>query len=252
MCVKSEVHLANKYLPLGKEVQMNIRWEHKLSTLTVVRTIKSYIVHPKKTFAVDQRTWGDYFSYRKCIKNGLAKYYNGYPKHSIPPEFYDLFQLYTLVRNRKPEIVMELGGGCSTIALSYALKRNYEEGHGAGKLYSIEESKYWQGVLRDYMPSELTAFCEFLVRPVSLRLDGKGEYVKCLEDLPQVSVNLLYIDGGGVAEGVEIEKQAPSDYFIVVDGRALVCRYLNENLSKKYRYEINSIHSQSKFELVNR
>ena len=102
---------------------MNIRWEHKPSTLTVVRTIKSYIANPKKSFRLDQKVWGDYFNYKKFIKNGLAKHYDGYPKHAMPPEFYDLYQLYSLVRDRKPKIVMELGGGCSTIALSYALKK---------------------------------------------------------------------------------------------------------------------------------
>ena len=232
-------------------VQMNIRWEHKPSSLTVIRTIKSYIAHPKKSFRLDQKMWGDYFSYKKCIKNGLANYYDELPKHANPPEFYDLYQLYSLVRNRKPEIVMELGGGNSTIALSYALKRNCEEGQGTGKLYSIDESEHWQGALKDYMPDELTSFCEFLVRPVSLRLDSKGEHVKCFEDLPQLPVNLLYIDGGGIAEGVEFETLAPSDFLIVIDGRGPICKYLKENLSKKYRFEENIIHSQRIFELVN-
>ena len=230
---------------------MNIRWEHKPSTLTVVRTIKSYIANPKKSFRLDQKVWGDYFNYKKCIKNGLAKYYDGYPKHAMPPEFYDLYQLYSLVRDRKPEIVMELGGGCSTIALSYALKKNCEEGQGSGKLYSIDESQYWQNILREYLPDELTSFCEFLSRPVSLKSDGKGQQITCFEDLPQFPVNLLYIDGGGVAEGVEVEKSAPDDFLIVVDGRERICRYLKENLSREYRYEKNIIHSQSKFELVN-
>jgi len=62
---------------------MNIRWEYKPSTLIVLMTIKGYLFMPKKSFRLDRKVWGDYFSYRKCIKNGLAKYYDGYPKHSI-------------------------------------------------------------------------------------------------------------------------------------------------------------------------
>ena len=101
------------------------------------------------------------------------------------------------------------------------------------------------------MPDELTSFCEFLSRPVSLKSDGKGQQITSFEDLPQLPVNLLYIDGGGVAEGVEVEKSAPDDFLIVVDGRERICRYLKENFSREYRYEKNIIHSQSKFELVN-
>tara|TARA_Y100000746_G_C15290309_1_gene361341 strand:+ start:382 stop:702 length:321 start_codon:yes stop_codon:yes gene_type:complete len=104
--------------------------------------------------------------------------------------------------------------------------------------------------LRGHLPDELTSFCEFLSRPVSLKSDGKGQQITSFEDLPQLPVNLLYIDGGGVAEGVEIEKSAPDDFLIVVDGREQICRYLKENFSREYRYEKNIIHSQSKFELV--
>ena len=61
----------------------------------------------------------------------------------IEPEYDDLRNLYKLIRKRKPKCVLEFGSGFSTIAISLALKDNWEKDKVMGNLYTVDGNEKW-------------------------------------------------------------------------------------------------------------
>jgi len=220
---------------------MNVPWDHMLTTLSTIRTIISYIKNPIKTFKDDRREWLRFYYYRKCKKIGIIKYFINYPRYSIKPDFSDIYKLYNFVISRKPKLILEFGGGCSTIILTLALKKNYEENKIKGKLFSVDESKYWQKNLINFMPTKLKKFCNFSIKPTMIK-KIKGKKVSFHKNIPKLKYDMFYIDGG-LADGtyiggdaIEIEKNAASNLLIVVDGRWPTCLYLKRKLIRKYKF----------------
>lgn len=216
---------------------MRVAWNHQLGTLAVVRSVAHYLRHPLLAYRQDRVEWRRFWAYRKAIAAGLARYYEGYPRTSIAPDFLDLWRLYDLVLKIKPKIIMELGGGCSTIAFSHALTRT------GGTLHAVDESAYWQSVLLDFMPDELKSTCRFHVSDI-----GEQNGISFFTDLPDIRPDLLYIDGGLVkgspagGDALDLEHEG---MHIVIDGRKGTVDYLAANL--KHRYEISRAAGQTIF-----
>ena len=233
---------------------MQIPWDHGLTTLSTVRTIISYIKNPIKTFKDDRKEWLRFYYYRKCKRIGIVKYFINYPKYSIKPDFSDIYKLYNFVISKKPKLILELGGGCSTISLTLALKKNYEENKIKGKLFSIDESKYWQKILINFMPAKLKKFCNFSVKSIMIK-KIKGEKVSFYKNILKLKYDMFYIDGGLVddcdigGDAIEIEKNASSNFLIIVDGRWKTCLYLKKKLIKKYKFTVD-VNFQSVFKPI--
>jgi hypothetical protein len=128
---------------------------------------------------------------------GILAHFDGYPAEAIPPQYANLLAIYRLVLQRKPAVILELGGGCSTFAFAHAVKDLRSRGWHA-EFHSVDESDYWQSVVRERMPKELLPLVHFW-RATPRLVNVHGEEASAFDSLPVTTANLVYVDGGLVA-----------------------------------------------------
>ena len=177
---------------------------------------------PKRIAKQLNRWW----VHRQIERLGLIECFRGYPAEAIPPKYHQLYGLYRLARRRKPEVIVELGGGYSTFALAKACRDLHMAGHHA-RLYSVDQSAHWQEIVQMHMPSHLMAYVTFH------RADVTGQ-VPGFASLPVDKANFVFVDGGGLTDSIRLEERAPKDYAILVDGRKGTVEYLKRNLRGNY------------------
>jgi len=212
-----------------------------------MRTLKFYLHRPGRAWRQERREWERYFYGRKLDKLGLTSHYAGLPHGAYMPDWADLWNIYTLVRKRKPSLIWEFGSGCSTSIIASAMKENNEEGH-PGEFVCFEESPYWLAATEAYMPEHVRDFCRIETRDAKIvEIDGQPTITHT--DLPEQHPNFIYIDGplvrgGGpiVSLGVQLEKGAPNDYFILIDGLGPTYRWTKKKLEYNYRFDENQVH----------
>lgn len=190
-----------------------------------------------------RRWWG----YRQLQRLGLIDCFRDYPPDAITPKYNQLYALYKLVRKRKPAVLLELGGGYSTFAFAQACCDLAKAGQVV-RFYSVDASEYWQGVVQKHMPPELKQFVNFHRADMhSFELDGQS--VSAFRSLPVEKANLVFVDAGGPANALLLEKNAPSDYAILVDGRKDTVAILRRKLHGDYVVGPGPADKQTLFEL---
>ncbi len=242
------------------KLDRSIKIDNQLSILTLFRIIKSFIFNPIHSFRVERKEWEKFFARRKLEKLGFGVYLDSKKirNDTIGPDWADLLNIYSLVRIRKPEIVVELGSGFSTVAFSKALYDNYLQFGIKGKLYSFDGDKNWLSNTKKYFPEELSDYCEFRLGEEEEH-SMYGEKVRAWANRNGLAPQFLYIDGLDKisdsligAEALFLEAVAPGDFFILVDGRGPTCRFLEKHLKLQYKIIKNSVHYWSSFERVSR
>ena len=176
-------------------------------------------------------------------------------KGAFAPNWADLRNIHGLIGERKPKVVVELGGGCSTVIIAHAIEENLKELGTAGRLYSFDGSEYWQKNLIDKFPDRLRGHVEFLLgREEAREMFGEQVRVCTNVETDAPTPNLLYVDGLDVvpnvpigAEAIEIEKIAPDDFFLLVDGRAPTVAFLKKHLSRDFEVFTHPLDSWTTF-----
>lgn len=199
--------------------------------------LANWFKSPVKAWHTEKEQWTRYWSYRKLSRLGLIDVFKKRPADAIPPKYHHLYGLYRIALQRKPEIMLELGGGCSTFLMAQAAHDLSQEGHPAA-LYSVDQSEYWQQTVRDAMPEHLRPFVHYHLSDVE---EANGVAAWRYQSLPVEAANFVYVDGGSTADteaawadAYFLERDAPMDYAISVDGRKSTCAFLSENLEREY------------------
>ncbi len=181
-------------------------------------------------------------SYRELKNAGIIDYFNGYPSQALRPQYADLWGLYLIAMERKPNVLLELGGGYSTFVFAHVAWQLAQQGHSID-FFSVDELDFWQQVVKDHLPQHLLPFVHFRRSdPVIERLGG--EAVSVFKRLPVASCNFVYVDGGIVpgakigADALHLEQNAPPDYAIQIDHREKTVGFLKRHL--KFEYEMGS------------
>jgi len=218
--------------------------EHHLSTLTIARAIKHHVFRPREAMVIERRDWGNFFARRRAGRLGLREYFfkGRMVSGALVPDWADLTNMYDIVRERRPQVVVEIGGGCSTIVIAHALAENVKEGGTEGRIYSFDGSKFWQEELVARFPDHLRNHVEFVVGHEEAReIFGTQVRICANAENDAPPPNFLYVDGLDVvpdikvgAEAIELEKAAPADFFVLVDGRAPTVGFLKHHLARNY------------------
>src|SRR5689334_3654286 len=95
------------------------------------------------------------FSRWRLGRLGLLDCWRDYPPDAIKPKYQELWQLYRLVTERRPAVMVEFGGGYSTFVLAKAAQE------AGAEFYSLDKSSHWQSVVRDRMPQSLRSHVRF-------------------------------------------------------------------------------------------
>jgi hypothetical protein len=209
------------------------------SLLAGLLGVVGFLRAPRRAWAVECRQWNQYRAYRALLRLGIAQYFDDYARDAIPPQYDDLLGLYRAVMQQQPAVVLELGGGCSTFVLAHALKALCD-GDGRDRvLYSVDESDYWQAVVRDRLPEDLRRFVRFYCAQPRLA-EVEGHLVSEFDHLPVQCANFVYVDGGLVpgndigADVLKFETCAPQDFTILIDGREKTVAFLASALKRSY------------------
>jgi hypothetical protein len=107
-----------------------------------------------------RKRWREYKSFRALKKLEMIAYFHDYPASALRADYEDLLGLYLITMQRKPAVLLELGGGCSTFVFAHAVRELSRQGCYV-TFYSVDESDYWQGLVKDRIPVELRPFIRF-------------------------------------------------------------------------------------------
>ena len=185
-------------------------------------------------------TWLNHlWSEFQLARRGYLGFLAARPADSLPPDCADLWFLYRLIRARRPNTVLELGSGFSTVIMAYALREN-----GGGMMWSIDADERWMGVTQSLLPKSLTPHCRILHCPAKAE-DWRGYRVWRHAGLPEVTPDFLYVDGPGGDEGrtpaitadpLDLEPKFPLGFIMVIDGRYATYAFLKTHLQRRYRF----------------
>jgi Methyltransferase domain len=219
---------------------------HRLCTLTVLRTAKRALRHPRRAWVVEKREWGIYAAYRRLKKLGLTQMYGNTPSYVYQPDWADLLNIYETVRRRKPRIIIEFGSGCSTLMFARALVDN-----GSGYLYSIDASEPFLRRTQSYLPENLKPYVSLSYSEIEIG-EMSGQNVMWHQSVPDVPADLVYLDGPDYqdfsadietqADGILLESKASKDYTILIDGRWQTFEFTRDNLKGRYSETVDHTH----------
>lgn len=104
------------------------------------------------------------------------------------PDYFTLDILFTTVRKVRPQVVLEIGSGWSTLIIAEALRQN-----GFGHLYSLDEDEAWANTTRAALPAGAACTVSY-VPATEFESDG-GCAVR--HTLPVTNPDIVFIDHHG-------------------------------------------------------
>jgi hypothetical protein len=216
------------------------------------------------------------------LNEGLGQFIDFGSKASsqFAPEPEDLARIHRLIRIRKSLTVLELGVGYSTIVIAHALRKNEQEFNALSpapelrnrflfRCFTVDASTHWLKLAEERFPTELrpyVAFCQSMVRIGT----HNGQLCHFYERLPDVVPDFVYLDGpdpkdvqGSIngmsfqcdertvmaADPLLMESTMLPGFFMLVDGRSNNCRFLERNLTRKFKITWDRSGDVTTFEL---
>jgi len=107
--------------------------------------------------------------------------------------YYELNLLHRYVVQHRPEYVLELGAGVSTVVLAHAAREVRKTG-ALCSIISMEESPFYYEELRKLMPATVSDCVELIQSPIEDRNIG-GRIARCYSAKPRRSYDFVFIDG---------------------------------------------------------
>lgn len=176
------------------------------------------------------------------------------PQDACPPCFFDLWNLYRLVRQKRPRIVMEFGAGCSTVVLAEALAKNSQEGWPS-YCYSLDESEYWADAAREMLSDRQRRFCEVWYSPVEPKSYTGMPGWRYTRKPAGVVPDLIYLDGPGLTperqvavDVLEMEPLLPVHCCVVVDARWVNAFWMRYHLKEHWSFSPSWLYGRSVLE----
>jgi hypothetical protein len=181
--------------------------------------------------------------------------------YTIPWE--DIYFNYNIVLKKKPDLILELGCGYSTITFAQALSKLDK-----GYLISLEQSKAWKNKTNlvckqiDYFSKSK---CKIICSDVLWKKLDDLQF-SFYEKLPQCSPDIILVDGPDHKEVkgenyinlnypvsgdlLNLEKKLKIGTIIIFDGRFKNFNLILKKLKRKYKKTINRLDSRNILELL--
>lgn len=181
--------------------------------------------------------------------------------YTIPWE--DIYFNYNIVLKKKPDLILELGCGYSTITFAQALSKL-----DAGHLISLEQSNVWKNKTNqvcnqiDYFSKSK---CKIILSNALWKKIDDLQF-SFYEKLPQCSPDIILVDGPDHKEVkdenymnlnypasgdlLNLEKKLKIGTIIIFDGRFKNFNLILKKLKRKYKQTINHLDSRNILELL--
>ena len=210
---------------------------------------------------------------RYINREALSKYFIDGDQTEIAANLVDLHNLHSLIKKRKPKVVLEFGVGFSTLVIADALKKNTDNGY-KGRLLTVDAEPFWLENTQQKLPDYLRKFVQFVCSDTEVG-SYQGQLCHYFKLLPDIVPNFIYLDGPSPKsvkgennwrlsfgrDGKQIrpavsadillyESTAPIDFFILIDGRYDNFRFLSRNLRGKYKIKRDLARKFSTFEYL--
>ena len=108
------------------------------------------------------------------------------------PDYCDLDNLINFVLNHKPKLLLELGGGYSTLAIAYALNVLEKKDNHKYKFITYDQSKDYLKKTYDLVPENLKNI-EFRYSPLKVETYD-GTLMSFYKDLEILNYDFIYED----------------------------------------------------------
>ena len=223
-----------------------------------LKKLENIVIHPYSTiryWLMIKFKYDDIFKRKFDKKYKILKYFLGKDKENkmYPPEYHDLDNLIVTILKIKPKMILELGGGYSTIAITYALAKNFEE-HGVnGKLYSYDQSYEYLELTKKLIPEQLKSYVEFFHSDLVVKKLDNYE-VSIYKSLKVQKYDLVYEDRydkhlktrivGDVLDMYKKNDHLPS---IIFDGHWTSVYFYQKKFNNAYNISINKIFKRANF-----
>ena len=218
--------------------------------------IKNFIYALRKVFRLI-----DYLRIKKNSKLFKLIKENYFDNYNIPYE--DIYFNYNLVLKKKPNLILELGCGYSTITFASALsKLNH------GKLISLEQNDFWLKKTFnicnkiDYFSkskSEIILSDAVWKKFEDLQLSFYEKLPECNPDIILVDgpnhksvegKNFMNLDFPVSGDVLNLENKLKIGTIIIFDGRVKNLNLIEKKLKRKYKKTINYLDSRNILELI--
>lgn len=160
----------------------------------------------------------------------------------------DYLVLYKQIRQKKPQEVLELGTGVSTLVIAHALYENAVETGTYGRVTSMEESSEWLEMSRALLPDKYRTCVDFCL---SGTVEDKFSLYRGVryEVVPERKYDYVFIDGPSTKSPLDgtptfdfdllnILRTAERPISGLIDKRVSTCFVLQQILGKeKLRYD---------------
>lgn len=183
--------------------------------------------------------WLNAQGHRALASRGYDRLLDARPADAYPPVWSDLWFLYRLIRESKPRVMLEFGGGCSTVIYAQALADNAAEG-SPGFLHSLDADETWGKVTEHSIPNHLRPYCEVTITP-AMPIDYDGTPAWRFRDVPDVAPDFVYLDGPALTperkvavDVLDLEPRFPDGFHLLVDGRSRNCAFLERHFRRRY------------------
>lgn len=167
---------------------------------------------------------------RKCASTG-----------ALPPNYTELWYLYSDVRKLQPKTIFEFGSGLSTNIMAAALFKNHEECGLNGTLFSFESEKSWFDASGEWLESGYKDFVNLIYSPVTVDLMD-GVKVFRYSNLPDIAPDMVYLDGPSLTKDVrsavnvlDLEPKLRKGFWLVIDGRRENALFLERHFQRAYK-----------------
>lgn len=172
---------------------------------------------------------------RKCVSTG-----------ALPPNYMELWYLYSDVRKLQPKTIFEFGSGLSTNIIAAALLRNHQEYGLVGTLFSFESEKSWFDASDDWLQPAFKDFVKLTYSPVVIDLVGSVKVFR-YTNLPDISPDMVYLDGPSLTKDVraavnvlDIEPKLKKGFWLVIDGRRENALFLEQHFKRNYKHTLRT------------
>ena len=175
--------------------------------------------------------------YRRLVRHPPLRHILGIDTGTTGADYTDYWALYSYIKKRRPQQVLEFGPGVTTLIMAQALFEN-----GAGQLTSMEDvPHYYEGAKRS-IPSHLHPI-------IDLRLSSKvekrfGPFVGVgYEHIPERPYDFIFVDGPHYdkrteydADILEIIAKSETPITAIIDYRLASCFIYHLALGNKFKY----------------
>jgi cephalosporin hydroxylase len=168
-------------------------------------------------------------------------------KELFQPDYLDLDNLINLIIKIKPKLVLELGGGYSTLAIAYALDFLEKEYNHKYRFITFDQSEIYLKISKSLIPEKLQKNIEFIHSPLIVKkIDNT--LMSFYKDLKILDYDFIYEDRHDHSETkiagdiYLIEKLTNHPFSFCIDGMKSTVEFYKRNLKRSYKISSSFFH----------